>query len=60
MYAEIIPFEQRLEVGRVLWHIEYHGLRQISGAILLQQLVQYAGYSHTHITPTERTSQLML
>ena len=63
LYAEIIPFEQRLEVGRVLRHIEYlwpcargHGLRQLGGAILLQQRVQYAGYPHTHITPTERPS----
>ena len=63
LYAEIIPFEQRLEVGRVLRHIEYlwpcargHGLRQLGGAILLQQRVQHAGYPHTHITPTERPS----
>mgnify|MGYP003317311585 CR=1 FL=1 len=50
MHVEMIPFEQRLEVGRVLRHIEYpwpcargHGLRQLGGAIPLQQRVQYAG-----------------
>ena len=48
MHAEIIPFEQRLEMGRVLRHIEYlwfcaknHGLRQFGGATLPQQRVQY-------------------
>ena len=63
LHAEMIPFEQRLEVGRVLRHIEYlwfcaknHGLRQFGGATLLQQRVQHAGYPHTHITPTERPS----
>ena len=63
LYAEIIPFEQRLEMGRVLRHIEYlwfcaknHGLRQFGGATLLQQRVQHAGYPHTHTAPTERPS----
>ena len=64
LHAEMIPFEQRLEMGRVLRHIEYlwfcaknHGLRQFGGATLPQQRVQYAGHQHTHIiTPTVRPS----
>ena len=61
MHAEIIPFEQRLEMGRVLRHIEYlwfcaknHGLRQFGGATLLQQRVQHAGYPHTAIPTLHR------
>ena len=61
LHAEMIPFEQRLEMGRVLRHIEYlwfcaknHGLRQFGGATSPQQRVQYAGHPHTHITPAER------
>ena len=55
----------------MLRHIEYpwpcargHGLRQLGGATLPQQRVQYAGYPHTNWYPhyyyTGSAPQLML